>query len=69
MTRSSFLNTRGFFNRVRQAHPEGSMPAVPVLADYVVDAHTLQERQVDVDGDVACVLQRFRRLELPSRRS
>lgn len=45
------------------------MPAVPVLADYVVDAHTLQERQVDVDGDVACVLQRFRRLELPSRRS
>lgn len=29
-----------------------------MLADYVVHDYTLQERQVDVDEDVACVLQR-----------
>lgn len=29
-----------------------------VLADYVVHEYVLRERQVDIDGDCACVLQR-----------
>jgi ketosteroid isomerase-like protein len=43
-------------------HPEPIvMPRehwLEVLPDYIVHSYTLHERQVDVDGDCACVLQR-----------
>jgi ketosteroid isomerase-like protein len=43
-------------------HPSPAVMArarwLEVLADYVVDEYDLHERTVDIDGDVACVLQR-----------